>query len=492
MAETPSIEGYSGFTPVARGGFGQVYRARQDRFDRVVAVKVLELTTVDDRAVARFERECRVLGGLSWHPNVVPVYDSGLDGAGRPWLAMEFVTGGSLGDRLQVEGALPWEEVLGIGVLMCGALGTAHAAGVLHRDIKPENLLVGPFAEVKLADFGIAAVEGAGATTTGHSSFTVAHVPPEVLRNERPDERSDLYQLGSTLHMLIAGAPPLATPDAPIAAQLTEILTAPVPRLVGVPDDFADLLQRTMAKDRDDRPSSALALGTELQEIQRAHGQAVTMLRLEAPAESGAVDPTAAAARGDSSPTVTPDRTGETIRLATPAAAPAADEAGGADEVGAVGVSSESETTVAPADGAPAEAEPEPAPERPSVEPRPVPGAPSPKRRSPWKPIVATLAVLVLLGGGVAAATVYARNAYFVAFDEQGQVTIFRGRPGGFLVFQPETVETTDLVVADLDAVGNEQVSAQTVVSSVAAAEAAVDVLCANLQEGATSARCGS
>ena len=478
----PTISGYSEFVPVARGGFGQVYKARQDRFDRVVAVKVLEIQSVDERAVARFERECRALGGLSWHPNVVAVYDSGLDHAGRPWLAMEFITGGSLADRLRTDGPLAWSEALAVGVLMCGALGTAHAAGVLHRDIKPDNLLVGRFDEVKLADFGIAAVEGAGATTTGNASFTVAHVAPEVLRNQKADERSDLYELASTLHTLIAGKPPFALPDASIAAQLTEILTVPAPRLEDVPDAFADLVLHTLAKEPDHRPSSAAELGAALQQIQRQHGQPVTALRLEeAPGEGSATGGT-----GDSSPTVTlgtSDRTAETIHSSSlsPAsvAAPAATEAP---------LESAPEAPTATAhDGA----ESHGADEAPAAPSRPT-GTASARPRSRWKTVAAAVAALIFVGAGVAALIHYAQSNYYVGFDDQGQVAIFQGRPGGFLVFQPKVVETTDILVGDLRAAGNERVTAETGQSSLADAESFVDNLCELLEDGATSTTCGN
>ncbi len=279
MTGVPQIEGYSALTQVAKGGFGIVYRAHQERFDRVVALKVLKVDNLDDRGTKRFERECRAMGSLSWHPNVVAVHDSGICSTGQPFLAMEFLERGSLGDRLH-DGPVPWPEALVAGVQVAGALGAAHDAGVLHRDLKPENLLVGPFGEIKLGDFGIAAVDGA-TRTTGHASFTVAHVAPEILLGKSPDERSDLYGLASTLYHLIAGAPPFGgATDEPIGTTVTRVLHAPTPRLDGVPEAFADLLERTLAKDPDRRPSSAGELGQALQEVQAENGQAITPLLL--------------------------------------------------------------------------------------------------------------------------------------------------------------------------------------------------------------------
>ena len=281
MATVPEIEGYSDPIQVGRGGFGVVYRARQDRFNRVVALKVLNVEDVDSQARRRFERECKAMGSLGWHPNVVAVFDSGIDNHGRPWLAMEYLDAGSLGDRLRREGRLRWEDAIAAGVQVAGALGASHASGVLHRDLKPENLLIGPFGEIKLSDFGIAAIEGASRSTTGHASFTVDHVAPEVLRRRRPDERSDLYGLASTIYGLISGTAPFAgDPDDSIAAVITSVLQVPPPRLTNVPEGVADLLTRTLSKNPDERPQSAADFGRYLQTVQVNEGQVITELRL--------------------------------------------------------------------------------------------------------------------------------------------------------------------------------------------------------------------
>lgn len=298
MADPPAIEGFDDPVAIGQGGFAVVYQARQARFDRVVALKVLTAGGVDERARSRFERECRVMGHLSWHPNVVAVFDSGV-ADGHPWLAMELLDAGSLADRLARTGALPWLEAVDIGIQVAGALGAAHASGVLHRDLKPENLLVGPFGEAKLADFGIAAVEGGTRTTTGHASFTVAHVAPEILEGQRPDERSDVYGLASTLHTLIAGTPPFAgQSDESIAAAITRVLQSPAPRLDGVPAALADLAQQCLAKDPADRPPTAEALGRALQEVQEGEGLPTTALRLAPTHATG----TSAAAEATSAP----------------------------------------------------------------------------------------------------------------------------------------------------------------------------------------------
>lgn len=313
MAEVPDVDGYSDLVEVARGGFAVVYRARQDRFGRVVALKVMSVEDLDVRDRERFERECLAMGSLSWHPNVVAVYDSGMTRDGHPYLAMEFLGAGSLADRLK-GGPLSWQEAVAVGVQVAGALDVAHASGTLHRDLKPENLLVGPYGETKLGDFGIAAVEGAARTTTGHASFTVDHVAPELLKGERPDERTDIYGLASTVHTLIAGAPPFATGrHESIATQMLRVLQDRPPRLHDVPDDLADLVLRALAKDPAQRPRSAEELGRQLQRLQIDSGIAVTDLRLaprdkgdlrsHPPEDAGGASPVTSS-RGDPQPTV--------------------------------------------------------------------------------------------------------------------------------------------------------------------------------------------
>ncbi len=282
MAQVPTIDGYSEFVQIARGGFGVVYRARRDALDQEVAVKVLPQRSLTDQDRERFQRECRAAGGLAWHPNVVIVLDSGLTDDGDPYLAMEYLAAGTFADRVRAAGPLPWQEVVALGVQVAGALGAAHAAGILHRDVKPENLLVGHFGEAKLGDFGIAAIEGSARTTTGRASYTVAHVAPEVLRGQRPDERSDVYSLASTLHTLLAGHPPFSSGDDEelMATIITRVLTEPPPHLDAVPSALGDLLVRSLDKQPDQRLQSAPEMGRALQEIQRAHGLERTELRL--------------------------------------------------------------------------------------------------------------------------------------------------------------------------------------------------------------------
>lgn len=400
----PQIGGYTDLVQVAKGGFGVVYRARQERFDRVVAVKVLSVTDLTDRDRERFDRECRAMGALSWHPNVVAVYDSGVADDGHPYLAMEYLSAGSLGDRLQT-GPLPWEEAVRVGVQVSGALGAAHAAGTLHRDLKPENLLVGPFGEAKLGDFGIAAVSGSSGTTTGTASLTVAHVAPELLAGDRPDERSDIYGLASTLHTLIAGRPPFVEEHGePVAAIITRVLRSPAPPAAGAPDDLAALLQECLAKDPAARPQTAAELGRRLQQVQAAHGTAVSELRL-APNAAPEPPPSAPAGAGDSSPTVVGIPAIPPEALTPPAAAPVPEPAPAPEPTAAPEPAPEPPPEPAPAPEPVAASEPAAPTGPPAGPPRSAPATPEVAERRPRGRglLVAGLLVLVVLVVGAIA-----------------------------------------------------------------------------------------
>ncbi|HMQ28681.1 MAG TPA: serine/threonine-protein kinase, partial [Acidimicrobiales bacterium] len=281
---TIEVQGYDQVEEVARGGFGIVYRARHVRFDRVVALKVLSQLHGDDGATRRWERECRAMGALSWHPNIVVVYDLGTTADGLPFLAMEYLDRGSLADRIVHLGPLAWEEAVNMVVQVAGALQAAHDAGVLHRDLKPENVLIGLYGEAKLTDFGLATNESGVATAAGLASFTLAHASPEALRGERVGAAGDVYSLGSTLFHLLAGhAPFVRSTDENVLAAVNRVVHEPVPDLrgLGVPDPVATVVETATAKDPAARFQSPAALGRALQEVQRALGVPMTEMRLD-------------------------------------------------------------------------------------------------------------------------------------------------------------------------------------------------------------------
>ncbi|MBI2169580.1 MAG: serine/threonine protein kinase [Actinobacteria bacterium] len=278
------IPGYEVLEAVGRGGHAVVFQARQIAFDRIVALKVISGVDIDGSTQRRFERECRVAGALSWHPHIVAVHDAGTTDEGAPYIAMEYCEAGSLGDRLARLGGLGWPEVTTAAVQLCGALETAHRAGTLHRDVKPENVLVGLYGEVKLSDFGIAALQrGSTVTAAGVVTTTVAHAAPEVLAGAKSSPASDVYSLGSTVFTLLSGKPAFLEPtDEVLATTIARIATSPVPDLrpAGVPDGLAALIEASMSKDPATRPLSAAALGEGLRSFQAQVGQPVGDMRL--------------------------------------------------------------------------------------------------------------------------------------------------------------------------------------------------------------------
>ncbi len=278
-----SISGFEEPVEIGRGGFGVVYKAHQVGFERTVALKILPIAAADESARDRFERERMAMGALSSHPNIVTVYGSGFTDDQQPYIVMEFMTRGSLGDRLSKQGPMPWNDATAATIKVAGALDAAHEAGVLHRDIKPENILVSQYGEPKLGDFGIARIEGANQTRSGVITATMAHAPPEIVEGKRPTEASDVYSLASTFYTLIAGGGPFSddSEDTSIVTMISRIVTRPVPdlRTRGVPDAVATIIEQGLAKDPTVRPRAA-AFGRALQQAQRALGVPVTDMTL--------------------------------------------------------------------------------------------------------------------------------------------------------------------------------------------------------------------
>ena len=283
------IAGITEATEIGAGGFGVVYRAVEEDLGRTVAVKVLS-GNLDESAQYRFERERRAMGRLSGHPNIVTIYRGGYTAAGNAFLVMEFLDRGSLADRLTTAGPLGWEEALKFGVQLSGALETSHRAGVLHRDIKPGNILLSSLGNAKLCDFGIARLQGAPETKSSVVTASLAHAPPDIVSGARPDARSDVYSLASTLFELVAATPPFVRPDdESMVPILARIARDPVPQLpeTQLPAPVYEVIQRAMAKDPDDRPDTAVELGTLLAAAQQRLGIAPTTIPIEASGPEG-------------------------------------------------------------------------------------------------------------------------------------------------------------------------------------------------------------
>jgi serine/threonine protein kinase len=195
---------------LGRGGMGAVYRARDQRLDRDVALKFLPpQDALDPGAVERFLVEARAAGTLS-HPNVCTIHEVGETADGRPYIAMALYEGETLRQRI-TRGALPAREAAVIARDIARALGAAHARGIVHRDVKPGNVMLGRDGVTRLLDFGLARFSDAGITRTGSAPGTIAYMSPEQVNGAALDPRSDLWSLGVVLHEMLAGRRPFQT-----------------------------------------------------------------------------------------------------------------------------------------------------------------------------------------------------------------------------------------------------------------------------------------
>jgi beta-lactam-binding protein with PASTA domain/tRNA A-37 threonylcarbamoyl transferase component Bud32 len=258
---------------VGRGGMAEVYRARDIRLDRIVAIKTLRADLARDQIFqARFRREAQSAASLN-HPSIVAVYDTGEDmasGLPVPYIVMEYVDGRTVRDLLQDGHRLLPERTLEIidGVLR--ALDYSHQAGIVHRDIKPGNVMVTRNGDVKVMDFGIArAMSDAQATMTQTAQVigTAQYLSPEQARGERVDSRSDLYSTGCLLYELLTGRPPF-TGDSPVAIAYQHVRENPVPPSRVDPDvpPWADaIVLKAMAKSPGDRYQTAADMRADLQ-----------------------------------------------------------------------------------------------------------------------------------------------------------------------------------------------------------------------------------
>jgi serine/threonine protein kinase len=252
-----------------RGGMGVVYRARQVRPDRVVAVKVIAPEVANDPTFcARFRRESTIAAQIE-HPNVIPVYAAGEED-GVLFIAMRFVSGTDLRTLIADNGRLNAQRATSIIDQVGQALDAAHSQGLVHRDVKPANTLIAPLGgrdHVYLTDFGLTrhAESSGGATLTGTGQFlgTIDYVAPEQARGERVDARTDVYALGCVLfHALTGTVPfPAANDLGKLFAHATQAPPTLSDRGIAAPKALEEVLTRAMAKEPDDRYHSAGDLG---------------------------------------------------------------------------------------------------------------------------------------------------------------------------------------------------------------------------------------
>jgi serine/threonine protein kinase len=248
---------------LSRGGLGIVYKARQLRLDRLVAVKVIDPSLAGDSdLVARFHRE-QFLATRLRHPNLVAAYGAG-DVDGVPYLVMEFIEGIGLDQLVEERGSLPVTEACEVVRQAAVGLQHMHEHGLVHRDVKPSNLMLTASGQVKVLDLGLArllnqSVAAGQITLRGQFLGTLDYVAPEQCEDSHGvDVRADIYSLGCTLYHLLAGHPPFAAPTYSSVFQKlkahAEALAPPIrEQRPEVPEALASALERMLAKDRNAR-----------------------------------------------------------------------------------------------------------------------------------------------------------------------------------------------------------------------------------------------
>ena len=259
---------------LGRGGMATVYRGYDPRFEREVAVKVLppELLHSDPQFRVRFEREAKIIAQLE-HPSIVPVYDVGEEN-NQPYFVMRYMKGGSLSERIKA-GIFSVENAVKILERIAPGLDEAHARGFVHRDLKPSNILFDGRDSPYISDFGIAKIiQGQSGTMTGSGIIgTPAYMAPEQASGDQVDGRADVYALGIILFEMLTGKQPYEA-DTPMAVAIKHV-TDPVPDILNanpkLPLGMDAIIQKALAKNRDDRFSTAVDLVDSLRTV--ASGQ---------------------------------------------------------------------------------------------------------------------------------------------------------------------------------------------------------------------------
>ena len=272
MASGPTtlrhIGRYEVIEELGRGAMGVVFKARDPFIGRLVAVKTITAGIAENAdLLERFRREAIAAGGLQ-HPNIVTIYEMS-DSDGLPFIAMEYLEGESLAKVISRRMPAPLAQKLGYIVQACRALDYAHRRGVIHRDIKPANIMVTPDGVVKVVDFGIARITDSAKTQTGTLLGTLSYMPPELLRGQRADQRSDIWSLGAVLYELLTGRK--AFDGENHAAIMMSILQNEPQAIAGLiaacPPELENVVRRALEKDGSLRYQTMEALLLDLEPI---------------------------------------------------------------------------------------------------------------------------------------------------------------------------------------------------------------------------------
>ena len=321
--DVPAIDGYGALREIGRGGFSRVYEALEFEFQRWVAIKVINETLESDEEMADFERECRLTGVLSRHPNIVTVLASALTSEHRPCIVMELFPHGSYLNILQRMGPLSLEELLPLAVRISGALATAHRQGMVHGDVKPQNIFRSEFGDAALGDFGIATLmhQRTGIAKTRLSLYYAA---PELIESgvAATSPFADQYSLAATIYTLATGLRPFQTDTGDTTERLlSRMLREPAPRLGReFPKSLDDVLWQAMASEPQDRHRDVVALAAAIAKVEQELGFKPTEIPITRDAgryvghtPGPDTSRSTTASRSQDSPATPPTRTGDRL-----------------------------------------------------------------------------------------------------------------------------------------------------------------------------------
>jgi serine/threonine-protein kinase len=253
---------------LGRGSMGVVYQAHDPQIDRLVALKVLRHHLVTtEKFVHRFLQEAKAIGRLC-HPSIVTVYDVGRD-HGTIYIAMEFVAGDCL-DKVMAEKAFTHREAMELGIQVARVIDYAHHNGIVHRNIKPSKIILRPYGQLKITDFGIAHIEDPSATLqtgAGEILGTPAYMSPEQVLGQPVDGRSDIYSLGGVLYELTTGIRPFGgdTLTAVFRAITQELPPDPVRLVSNMSPDLSQIIMKCLRKAPDERFPTGGAMAEALE-----------------------------------------------------------------------------------------------------------------------------------------------------------------------------------------------------------------------------------